>query len=45
MVDHPLEQTHFMTLDEYVHLYEIEGPFELINGERIPVIPTVFRAW
>ncbi len=41
MVDHPLEQTNLMSLDEYVRAYEMEGPFELINGERIPVNPTV----
>ena len=41
MVDHPLEQTKLMSLDEYISAYETEGPFELINGERIPVNPTV----
>jgi Uma2 family endonuclease len=41
MVDHPREQTNLMSLDEYVTLYETEGPFELINGERVPVNPTV----
>jgi Uma2 family endonuclease len=30
-----------MTLDEFVRLYETEGPFELIEGERIPVNPVV----
>lgn len=41
MVDQPLERTDLMTVDEYVRLYETEGPFELINGERVPVSPTV----
>ncbi len=41
MIDHPLEQTNLMTLDEYVTLYETEGSFELINGERVPVNTTV----
>jgi Uma2 family endonuclease len=41
MVDQPIERTQLMTIDEYVRLYETEGPFELINGERVPVNPTV----
>lgn len=30
-----------MPLDEFIRLYDTEGPFELIDGERIPVMPTV----
>ncbi len=41
MVDHPIEQTGLMTIEEFVRLYETEGPFELINGERIPLSPAV----
>src|SRR5262245_59383965 len=41
MVDHPIEQTGFMTIEEFVRLYETEGPFELINGERIPLSPVL----
>lgn len=43
MIDHPLEQTKLMTIDEYVIMYETEGPFELINGEQIPVNPMVMK--
>jgi Uma2 family endonuclease len=32
-----------MALDEFVRLYDQEGPFELIRGERIPKLPTVAR--
>jgi Uma2 family endonuclease len=30
-----------LTIDEYVRLYESEGAFEIINGERIPLVPPV----
>ncbi len=30
-----------MPMEEFIRLYDTEGPFELINGERIPVMPTV----
>jgi Uma2 family endonuclease len=30
-----------MTLDEYVRLYEQEGAFEIIDGERKPLMPPV----
>jgi Uma2 family endonuclease len=30
-----------LTLDEFVRLYETEGPFEIINGERIMLMPTM----
>lgn len=29
------QQTQLMTIEEYVRLYEQEGPFELIDGERM----------
>jgi Uma2 family endonuclease len=31
-----------MTIDEFIRLYDEEGPFELIDGERVPVSPTTF---
>jgi Uma2 family endonuclease len=43
MVDHPIEQTGLMTIEEFVRLYDTEGPFELIEGERIPLSPTVAK--
>lgn len=43
MVDRPLEQTKLMSLDEYISAYETEGPFELINGERITLNPMVMK--
>jgi Uma2 family endonuclease len=30
-----------MPLAEFIRLYDVEGPFELINGERIPRLPNV----
>lgn len=30
-----------MPLDEFIRLYESDGPFELVNGERIVLMPTV----
>lgn len=29
-----------MPMEEFIRLYDTEGPFELIDGERIPVMPT-----
>lgn len=29
-----------LTVQEFVRLYEREGPFEIIDGERIPLMPT-----
>ena len=33
--------TKMMTLEEFIHIYETEGPFEIIGGERIDMSPTV----
>ncbi|MEO8608747.1 MAG: Uma2 family endonuclease [Chloroflexota bacterium] len=30
-----------MSLDDFIRLYDKEGSFEIINGERIPLMPTV----
>jgi Uma2 family endonuclease len=30
-----------LTLDEFMRLYDEEGPFEYIEGERIPMSPTI----
>ncbi len=30
-----------MALDEFIRLYDTEGAFELINGERIPKMPNI----
>jgi Uma2 family endonuclease len=32
-----------MTLDEFIRLYDQEGPFEIIDGDKVPVLPTVAR--
>jgi Uma2 family endonuclease len=32
-----------MALDEFIRLYDQEGPFELVEGERMPVVPTVMK--
>lgn len=37
------EQLDLMTLEDYIQLYDLEGPFEIINGERKPLMPTVPR--
>jgi len=33
-----------MSLDEFMRLWDEEGPFELIDGERVPVSPQMFGA-
>ncbi len=33
--------TEKLILEDFIHLYETEGPFEIINGERIPMSPTL----
>lgn len=35
------EQINLLTIEDYVRLYDQEGPFEIINGERKPIVPTV----
>jgi Uma2 family endonuclease len=37
-----VDKTHegLMTIEEFVRLYDEEGPFEIINGERIILSPT-----
>lgn len=37
------EQLDLMSLEDYIRLYDLEGPFEIINGERKPLMPTVPR--
>jgi len=39
MVDASI-QTKRMTIDEYMRLYESEGPFEIIDGERVEKLAT-----
>lgn len=41
MSDAPTTQTGMMTLDEFSHLYDEEGAFEIIAGERKPLMPNV----
>lgn len=36
-----VERIERLTLDEFVRLYEQYGPFEIINGERRPLMPPV----
>ncbi len=33
--------TEKLTLEDFIHLYETEGPFEIIDGERIALMPPV----
>jgi Uma2 family endonuclease len=37
----PATTTEKLTIEEFVRIYEQEGPFELINGERINLMPVV----
>jgi Uma2 family endonuclease len=37
-----ITRTEHLTLDEFVRLYEKEGPFELIDGQRIILSPQNF---
>src|SRR5258708_35652922 len=39
-----ITKTEHLTLDEFMRLYEKEGPFELIDGERIIFGPPKFGA-
>jgi Uma2 family endonuclease len=36
-----LEQIEQLTLEEFVRLYEKEGPFEFIDGQKKPIMPPV----
>lgn len=38
-----VQRTGLMTIDDFIRLYDTEGPFELVDGERITVSPTVAR--
>src|SRR5256885_14938285 len=37
-----IAKTEHLTLDEFMQLYEKQGPFELIDGERIILSPQNF---
>lgn len=41
MTDAIAIQTGQLTLDEFIRLYAQEGPFEIINGERVKLMPPV----
>ncbi len=43
MVNQSTEKTELMTIQELVSIFETEGPFELIDGERIPLNPMVMK--
>ena len=36
-------QTEKLTIDEFMRLYESEGPFEIIDGERVEKVPTGYK--
>jgi Uma2 family endonuclease len=38
---HTLVDIERMSLEDYIDSYETEGAFEIINGERIPLMPNV----
>jgi Uma2 family endonuclease len=42
MASLPIEKTEKLTLEEFVRLQDAEGPFEIIAGERIPKMPTIY---
>ena len=35
-------QTEKLTIDEFMRLYETEGPFEIIDGERVEKVPPLY---
>ena len=37
----PVSTTEGIPLAEFMRLYEQEGPFEFVNGERVPLLPGV----
>ncbi|MBC8170612.1 MAG: hypothetical protein H7X77_03035, partial [Anaerolineae bacterium] len=40
-----IEQTALMTLEDFVRLYDTEGPFEVIDGERVALmLPVAIQA-
>jgi Uma2 family endonuclease len=38
-----VEATSLMAIKEFIRLYDQEGPFELVDGERVILSPTVAR--
>jgi Uma2 family endonuclease len=36
-----IEHIEYLTLEAYARLYEQEGPFEIIDGERKPLMPPI----
>jgi Uma2 family endonuclease len=43
MASLPAEKIEKLTLAEFVRLQDTEGPFEIIEGERIAKMPTIAR--
>lgn len=41
MVTPTAVQTEMLTIEEFVRLSETQGPFEILNGERVKLMPTV----
>lgn len=37
-------RTFSITIEEFIRLYGDEGPFEIIEGERVPVAPQITRS-
>lgn len=42
-VREPVQQRVGMPLDEFVRSYDLDGAFEIIEGERMPLVPTLPR--
>lgn len=38
-----VQHTGAMTIEDFIRLYDTEGPFELVDGERIALSPNVSR--
>lgn len=38
-----IERVQDLTLEEFSRLYDQEGPFEIIDGERLPKMPNIAR--
>lgn len=41
MIQNPVSTVTGMAMDDFVRLYDQDGAFELIDGERIPLVPGV----
>src|SRR5690348_3455211 len=41
MTDAPLTKIEYLLMDDFIQRYDQDGPFELIDGEIVPKMPSV----